>query len=434
MRTPAVPCLSYYACNKQKGLAQLELTRKEARALAVIASLLDRKPYTRKPTASDVMDVVNHLCMVQLDTISVVSRAHETTIWSRLGPYDPDHWPSLYQKGLVTELMTHAAAITPVQYIPLVKPMLDVYRDRSRDRLEEEGVRQVVSDVLARISAEGPLGSRHFDAPEIVEKGEQWSSWYGAKPEREVLARLWYSGDLLISLRDRAFSRWFDLPERVAPEHWFLDPPDEHLRQCELVRHAMRALGVGTATWVTDYWRTGNMAYVPNRDVRRILHELTDLGELVVVTVPGVSQPAYLDASLLVTLDSLRNGKGWPTRTTFLSPFDNLIWNRGRMRDLFDMEYTLEIYVPAARRQYGYYVMPILHRGQLIGRMDPGLDRKTGTLTIKSLHLEPGIRWHAAMARSIAKALDEYAAFLEATDWGILQSDPAEFGALVQRS
>lgn len=410
----------------------IELSKREAQALAVIASRLDRKHISRRITPGDILDTIRHLGMIQLDTISVVSRAHETALWSRLGTYDLDHITELFTgQQALTEYLTHAAAITPTEYVPLMKPLMDRYpRDPNYWTSNPEKAR-IADGIMERVEQEGALGSRHFDAPKDSKKLGEWESWYGNKPEREILFDLWVEGRLMVSLRDRAFGRWYDLPERVAPDTIGLPSPSEDEWHRKVLLHAVRALGVATAPWLTDYWRTGGRAYVPNKRVRAIMPTLADEGVVIPVRIVGMKDQAWLDATLLPVLEQLRDGFGWPTKTTFLSPFDNLIWNRDRMEQLWDMYYRLEIYTPAAKRVYGYYNMPILHRGQLVGLMDPSLNRRDGVLTIRSLHLQPKVKPTPALAKAIAKTLDEFVSFLGGVEWKIEKSNPEGFAAEV---
>lgn len=417
----------------------LELSKREAQALAVIASRLDRKHISRKITPDDILDTIRHLGMIQLDTISVVSRAHETALWSRLGDYDLDHLTELFTgRRALTEYLTHAAAITPTEYVPLMKPLmhrLPNQQDGWSDYWDQNPHKAEIAEViLERVEAEGAVGSRSFEGPKDKPKLAQWESWFGSKPEREILFDLWAEGRLMVSLRDRSFGRWYDLPERVAPEHFELPVPTEEEWHRSVLLHAMRAMGVATAPWLTDYWRTGGRAYVPNRQVRALMPALARDGLVIPATIEGVKDEAWLDASMIPTLEQLREGFGWPTKTTFLSPFDNLIWNRSRMEQLWDMYYRLEIYTPAAKRVYGYYNMPILHRGKLVGLMDPSLNRKEGMLTIRSLHLQPKVKPTAALAKAIAKTLDEFVAFLGGTEWAVVQSNPPEFAAEIHNA
>jgi len=417
----------------------IELTKREAQALAVIASRLDRKHIQRRITPDDILDTIRHLGMVQLDTISVVSRAHETALWSRLGNYDLNHLTELFTgRRALTEYLTHAAAITPTEFTPLMKPIMDRLlnkHDGWADYWAQNPHKaEIANAIMECVEIEGAVGSRSFEGPKDKPKLAQWESWFGSKPEREILFDLWAEGRLMVSLRDRSFGRWYDLPERVAPDHYHLEIPDEQEWQRTVLLHAMRALGVATAPWLTDYWRTGGKAYVSNSDVRILMPQLAEEGYVYPVMIEGIADATWLDSSMLVVLEQLRTGSGWPTKTTFLSPFDNLIWNRDRMEQLWDMYYRLEIYTPAAKRIYGYYNMPILHRGQLVGLMDPSLNRKEKVLTIRALHLQPKVKPTPALAKAIAKTLDEFSLFLGATDWQILQSNPPGFGVLIHNS
>ena len=413
----------------------LDISKREAQALATIASRLDRTDIHRAITPDDVLDTIKHLGMIQLDTISVVSRSHETALWSRLGNYNLDHLTTLFTgKRELTEYLTHAAALTPTAYLPLVRGMMDRYKASLDRAIHQPEMAAMAARVMERVEREGAVSSRDFEAQPDAQRQGQWESWYGNKPEREVLASLWAHGDLLIALRDRSFTRWYDLPERVAPTTWNAEPPDPHGLPAILLRHAMRALGVATAPWLTDYWRTGGRAYVPNARVRREMDALVAGGEVIPVSIEGITDAAWLDSRYLPTLEGLRKRTGWPTKTTFLSPFDNLIWKRDRMEKLWDMHYRLEIYTPAPKREFGYYTMPILHRGKLVGRIDPSMNRKEGILMIRSIHLQPGVKSTPALARAIAKTLDEFTAFLGGTDWSIVHTDPPELGREIYRS
>src|SRR5680860_1066531 len=264
------------------------LSRDEARWLAVTASGLDRRPFRRKPTALDILDTIRKLGSVQLDTISVVSRSHETVLWSRLGPYDPALISALYDPGLaLTEYLAHAAAIVPTESLPLFRGYMERAR-RSSEWSAAPANRAVMDRVLERIAADGPTASRHFLRPDDGRRAEQWE-WYGLKPERRALDALWVRGETVLRQRDRGFSRVFDLPNRVIPGFWDADPIAEDVRDEMFVRKAMSVLGVGTPRWVSDYFRTGGPAHVPMARTRELLREMESTGEFLRVTVPGIT-------------------------------------------------------------------------------------------------------------------------------------------------
>jgi len=390
----------------------IALTRKEAQWLAVIASGLDRRPFRRRVTAEDLLGTIRRLGSVQLDTISVISRSHETVLWSRLGPYDLGLWQALYDgEQRITEYLAHAAAIIPREDIVLFRSYME--RRTAHEWTNQPENRATIERVIERIRTEGPLGSRHFETPEGAAPAGAWE-WYGAKPERQVLAALWTAGQITLSLRDRGFGRTWDLTERAIPELWSAEAIPDGVRDRIFISRAVGALGVTTTRWASDYYRTGGQAYVPlaGARTRAVLDDLQAAGNVVRADIEGIDEPVWMDRALVDRLTELRKGVGRPQLTTFLSPFDNLIWNRDRMERLWNFHHRLEIYVPAPKRQYGYYTMPILHRGQLVGLMDPSYDRKSQALTIKALHLAPAARPTQALAKGIAGAIESLLRFL----------------------
>jgi uncharacterized protein YcaQ len=404
----------------------MQLTRNEARWIATIAQGLDRRPFSRKIRKPDIMEAIERLGCVQLDTISVISRSHETVLWSRLGPYDTNLIIDLYDPDLLlTEYWAHAAAIIPTAMLPLFRRMMEAYTQNGewhRDPANE----RVVESVIERVRADGPVSSRDFEVPEGVGRAEAWA-WYGNKVERQALMDLWTRGQLVVRKRERSFARVYDLPERVVPDLWTADSFSTEYRQRSLLSRAVRALGILTADWASDYFRSGRRIHLPMKDARELLAKFEREGRIVRVEVPGIRQVTWIDVARLETLELLRQGKGRPTLTTFLSPFDNMIWNRNRDSALWDFDYRLECYTPAPKRIYGYYTLPILHRGQLIGRMEPSYDRRAKFLTVKTLHFEAGIRVTPPLAAAIVRAIEDLVAFLGGArgSWRILETQPA---------
>jgi uncharacterized protein YcaQ len=403
----------------------LQMTRDEARWIATIAQGLDRRPFSRKVRKLDLIETIERLGCVQLDTISVISRSHETVLWSRLGPYDTNMIVELYDPDLLlTEYWAHAAAIVPTSMLPLFRGTMENY-GATRDWHQDEASQLVTERILERIRECGPVSSRDFEPPEGSERASAWD-WYGNKIERLALNELWTSGQLIVRKREKSFARVYDLPERVAPDLWTADAFSQEYRQRSLLSRAVRALGVFTATWAADYFRSGRLIYLSVKDARDLLAKFEREGRIIRVEVPGIKDPTWIDVARLETLDLLRQGKGRPTLTTFLSPFDNLAWNRNRDALLWDFEYRLECYTPAPKRIYGYYTLPILHRGRLIGRMEPSYDRRAKVLTIKSLHLEPGTKATPPLVAAILRAIEDLVQFLGGAQgsWRILEARP----------
>jgi len=400
------------------------LTRREAQDLAVIAQGLDRRPFRRAARADDILAIFDRLGTIQLDTISVISRSHETVLWSRLGPYDRDLIPALYAPGnALTEYLGHAASILPSDLLPLFRSYMERARRHDGGWVAEPESRAVMRAVIERVTTEGPMSSRDFEAPPDAGRAGLWE-WWGNKPERRALNALWLRGDLMIHQRDRGFARYFDLPDRVAPGFWDGEAMSPEEQQRRLIRRAVSALGIATAGWASDYFRTGGPSHVSLTRTREILRELETMGEILPVSVAGIDEPVWMHAALRERLALHRERRGRPTLTTLLSPFDNLIWNRPRGEQLWDFFYRLECYTPAPKRQFGYYSLPILHRGAIVGRLDPSYDRKRGVLTVKALHLESRVRPGEALAKAIAGAIEDLLAFLgsEAGAWRLAQT------------
>lgn len=414
-------------------MTEMNVSRDEARWIAVHAAGLARRPFRRRATSAELYQVVRDLGMVQLDTISVISRSHETVLWSRVGPYDVRDITSLYARdGVLTEYLAHAAAIIPMDTLPLFRTFMERVRARE-DWAGEPQNRAVMDAVLARIHTDGAVSSRHFERPDSDRKAEAWE-WYGLKPERRALDALWLRGETVLSQREASFSRVFDLPDRTIPHLWEGEALSDEDRDREFVRKAMSVLGVGTARWVADYFRTGGPDHVPMSRTRDLLAELEASGEVMRIAVPRIEEPIWLDTRYGGLLDDLRAGRSRPGLTTLLSPFDNLVWNRDRCLNLFDFYYRLECYTPAPKRVYGYYSLPILYRGKVVGRLDPSYDRRKRFLTIKSLHVEPWVRTSDAMLGSIRGAIEDLLRFLSGSEgaWRLLWCNREEILPLMQ--
>ena len=408
----------------------LKLSRDEARWIAVAAQGLDRRPFRRRATKADILATIRAIGCVQLDTISVISRSHETVLWSRLGPYDPALIADLYDPDhAITEFWAHAAAIVPIELMPLFRGYMEKRRVEDAWRLKPESL-AAIERLRGVMRDQGPVSSLDFDAPDEATTHE-WD-WYGKKPERMALGYMWTHGDAIVRRRD-GFRRVFDLPEHIIPGFWDGEAMPVAEVQHELAARAVRALGIATPKWTADYFRSGAPVHLPVADAKRVLPALEAEGLVHRIEVPGIGGPAWIDAGQLERLEELRAGRLRPTLTTFLSPFDNLTWNRHRGEALWDFPYRIEVYTPAPKRIYGYYSMPILHRGRIVGRLDPSFDRKARVLTIKALHLEPHVRPTPALGRAIAWAIQDLLRFLggDPDAWRLLRANPPEILPLI---
>ena len=257
---------------------------------------------------------------------------------------------------------------------------------------------QEIGQIIERIRQHGPVRAADFER-----KGEKGNGWWDWKPEKRHLEVLFTAGQLMVRER-RNFQRVYDLAERVMPE-WDdgRDLPSPELAQRDMVRASCRALGLVKTGWVADYYRLRRGKY------DALLHQLADEGELLPVRVEGWQHGAFVHASLSDELARAQAGSLKATHTAVLSPFDPLVWDRKRASELFGFDYRIECYTPAPKRQYGYFVLPLLRRGQLVGRLDAKAHRKEGVFEVKSLYLEQGVRVSASLAQDLEKALQKLA-------------------------
>lgn len=383
----------------------LELSMREARRLMIGAQLLSG-PAPRRPTKAKMLDVIRHLGAVQIDSISVVQRSHHIVLWSRLGNHPPGWLNELLgDDKSIFEYWVHAAAYAPIELYPCFRRDMLTYAENSRSATAawmQENAR-VLEQVMEHIRAHGAATTKSFDPPEDAERPTAWA-WYGNKPTNRALDLLWTTGALMIDRREK-FQRFYDLTERVHPDWDDSALPTLDEERHTLARAALRATGVMTARWLPDYFRT---RWGQRSVVVQVLENLVETGEATRGRIKGIGDDVYISTEALTS-------RFRPSRTTLLTPFDSLVWDRRRARELFGFEVTLEIYIPREKRIYGYYSLPILYRDRLVGRLDPKAHRGTRELSVNSLHLEP---WFAGkdderFYMELARCLRDFSAFNE---------------------
>ncbi len=366
-------------------MAPESLSIAEARRLALAAQgFATRRP--GRVTARRMAALIRRLGLIQLDFVNVLVPSHYLVAYSRLGPYDRRLLDALaYSSRRFTEQWAHEASIIPVETWPLLRHRRDTHvaRPWGFDRIMAEH-HEYVDTAISAITARGPLGSA--DLPDPVHAGRRLpGSWYGSVP-RAVLEACFGRGQLAVTGRRSDFSRVFDLAERVIPAEHFGRRVDPRESQRLLLLGAARACGIGTAGDLADYFR------MKTGEARPRIAELVAAGELREIRVEGWREPAYRagDAEPAGSVDAC----------ALLSPFDPLIWFRPRARRLFGFDYRFEIFVPAAARKWGSYVLPFLLGDRLAARVDVKADRPRGRLLVPGAFLEP-----AADAETVAAAL-----------------------------
>lgn len=407
-----------------KEIAVLELSIKQARRLMIGSQLLSGPP-PKRPTKRKMREVIQHLGAVQIDSISVVERSHHLVLWSRLGNHPTDWLHELHGKDrALFEYWAHACAYVPIELYGCFRRIMLGFEDRIDDRLDEwfEGNPGILDHVMEHVRQNGAVTTKSFEPPEGAERAQAWA-WYGNKPTNLALDILWTSGKLMIDRREK-FQRHYDLAERVYPEWDDSRMPSLDEERDTLAEITINALGVSTARWLPDYFRThrGHNA-ITAKNAKETLERLIERG----VAVPG--RIKELDVDVAISTKALER-RFKPSRTTLLSPFDNLIWHRPRTKELFDFDVNLEIYIPKAKRRYGYFSLAILHRDELVGRLDPKVDRKSGVLYIRALHLEPDFvgRDDDRFYFELAETLRDFRDFNGATEICVETADPPHAG------
>jgi uncharacterized protein YcaQ len=374
-------------------------------------------PRRRKAVKADVLEAIRRMGMLQIDTISVVARSPYFVLWSRLGDYDPAWLDAHLAEGRLFEYWAHEACFLPIEDYGL-------YRHRMRDpaamgwKYSATWMREraaEVAQVLAHIRDNGPARSADFERTDGKAGG--WWEW---KPEKRSLEVLFTSGALMIARRHN-FQRVYDLTERVH-QGWDDSqmPPHEEVRR-QFVLRTVKALGLAKAAWIPDYHRTRR----PHLDPEALVAD----GLLLRARVEGWAEPVYLHPDHLETARRGAEGKLAASLTSLLSPFDPIVWDRRRALELFDFDYRLECYTPAAKRRYGYFTLPILRRGVLAGRIDAKAHRRAGVFELKAVILEPGVRVSERFTRDVAASVQRCARWHGCAQVTVGSAEPHEFGA-----
>jgi len=323
--------------------------------------------------------IIDSLGYVQIDTISVVKRAHHHTLWTRYNGYHSDMLNQLQAvERSIFEYWGHAASYLPIgdyrYYTCRMRNFSDPMDKWARDRLKKCG--HLMDEILERIRKEGPLGSKDFKSNPDAKRG-QWWNW---KPAKIALELLFWRGDLMVTRR-KNFQRIYDLTENVLPDGTDTSVPEKDELGRFLVRRALETQGIAT---MNDIVR--NLHAASREVIKNAVDSMVSEEEVLPVNIEGEHTLYGLPDILSgVSPDSGNSGN-----VHILSPFDNLIILRDRISRFFDFDYALECYTPRAKRRYGYFVMPVLWGTRFVGRLDPKADRKRGILMLRNLEFEEG--------------------------------------------
>ncbi len=385
-------------------MALPQLTLSAARHLHLAAQGLLKKPLRRAQPA-DILTTIQRMSLLQIDTINIVARSPYLVLFSRLGHYQPEWLDNALRQGELMEYWAHEACFLPRSDFALVRHRMlspDNMGWKYRLAWMQEHAEEI-DQLIAHIHEKGPVRSADFEHPR---KGA--SGWWEWKPHKRHLEGLFTAGKVMVIER-RNFQRVYDLTHRVMPE-W--DDSRDMLTQAAaeavMLENSARSLGIFRPRWLADYYRLRQPALAP------LLERWQAQQQVVRVEVESLGE-MWLHVDLLPLLPLAEEGKLTATHSAVLSPFDPVVWDRKRAEQLFNFSYRLECYTPAPKRQYGYFVLPLLHKGQLVGRMDAKMHRKTGELQIIALYLEEGVRVSAALEKGLTAAISDFAGWQGAT-------------------
>ncbi len=376
---------------------RVSISAAEARRLALAAQgFADPRP-AAEPGGWDLRRVIKRVGLLQIDSVNVLERAHYLPAFSRLGPYHHELLDRLSQRAprRLFEYWGHEASLLPVELQPLLRWRMERAHAEawgSMQRIVRERP-ELVAEVLGQVRDRGPIAASELTA----ERPRRSGPWWDWSDSKRALEWLFWSGQVTAARR-RRFERLYDLPERVLPAAVLAAPtPDPAEAQRGLIRYAAQRLGVAAERDLRDYFR------LTASESKERVAELVEAGELHPVDVEGWG----------TTAGYLAPGARIPRRveaTALIGPFDSLIWERSRVERIFGFQFRIELYVPAPKRRYGYYVLPFLLGDRLVARVDLKADRDAGRLHLRALHPEPGAPEHTNEA--LAAELHRIAAWL----------------------
>ena len=359
-----------------------ELTIVEARSLALAAQGFDKPRSKSKSSTADAVEVIKKLGVIQIDSVNVLVRSQELPLFTRLGDHDRNAINKATAQSKIFEYWGHEAAILPVEIQPLFRWKMNAART---GKIKHWGLTSFYADnkafvkrILKHVETNGPVTARELST-RTQKKGADKKTWWDWDEAKTALEYLFLTGQLMSCGRGSDFARIYDITERVLPAKIVNTPtPTENEARKQLLVRAAKAQGVATLTDLADYYRQKTAVIKP------LVNELVEQGELREVTVDTWVEKAFVHRSAKPPKKIYA--------TALLSPFDSLVWCRPRNERLFDFHYRIEIYTPKEKRKFGYYVLPFMMNGELVGRVDLKADRANSKLLVQSVHTEKGIK------------------------------------------
>jgi uncharacterized protein YcaQ len=386
------------------------------RRIALAAQgLLQSQPFGRG--LSGTRKAIQHIGYVQIDTISVVERAHHHVLRSRVPNYQPDMLNQLLEKRDVFEYWSHAAAFLPIADFRFSLPYKQAIHNgqvhwyKNRDD-------KLMAELLARIHNDGPLRSRDLESPP-----KQQTGWWDWKPAKQAIEQLYMEGELMVTSRE-GFQKVYDLTERVLPSHIDTSTPSTEELAEHLIDQQLRCHGLVSLRGITYLRRNAPL----RQAVKHIINERLAEGNIEQLVLDN-------DETFFISAGALEQPLPRLTkRLQILSPFDNSVIQRERLKSLFQFDYQIECYVPEAKRQYGYFSLPLLYGDQFIGRMDCKAHRKTRHFEIKSLHFEQHGFDENRVISAFADAVSEFLCFQQCDTVSMVNMYPTNLTQNLRRT
>ena len=392
-------------------MTSFNISREEASLTAIDAQLLNsnlKLPKGKSSTAG----IINKLRYIQIDTISVINRAHHHILWTRNNNYSEKHLHDLQAKNkLIFEYWTHAMSFIPMEdYRYSLPRMLNFKKPKSKWlKYRFNQSKRYFDYVLDRIKEEGQLSSSDFEN-NTGKKGGTWWEW---KPTKTALEYLFWQGELMISER-KNFQKYYDLRERVLPGNIDLTFPSKKELSRYFILHALNSLGVATEKEILKFMQPGkskvsDLQIVDKPSMKRTIDELHKDGDIISLFIE--SDHKTINYALPGIIEEIPERKKRTSHVHLLSPFDNLIIQRERTKRLFNFDYAIECYLPPSKRKYGYFVTPILWNNNFAGRLDPKADRQNETLIIKNIVFESDFKIQDNFISGFSNKLKSFAEF-----------------------
>jgi len=377
----------------------------DTRALALAAQGFDTPRPASKATQRHVNSLISRLGVIQIDSVNVLVRSQELPLFSRLGNHDRNAIPKATESQKIFEYWGHEAAHLPVEIHPLFRWKMEAAR---LGKARHWGLTSFYDDnkafvkrMLKHVETNGPTTARELST-RTEKRGADKKTWWDWDESKTALEYLFLTGQLMSRGRGTDFARIYDTPEHVLPLNILNTPaPTEHDARKQLLVRSAIAQGVATAGDLADYYRQKPAAVKP------LLAELLEEGELRAVAVEGWAEKAFVHRSAKLPKQL--------HATALLSPFDSLVWCRPRNERLFDFRYRIDIYTPKEKRKFGYYVLPFMMNGEMVGRVDLKADRANSKLLVHSVHTEKGVK-RAMINDALNTELRAMAAWLQLSE------------------